>query len=97
MTKDMDNIYTKPTKTHDYLAYCKLPLEFNLPASKKALTRAALLDALTMLIAVVNIPIVSSFICNHPIMMLAMITFLAIASVQVREPIVSFNCRATAS
>ena len=91
MTKDLDDEYTKPQKTHDYLAYCRLPLKFNLPASKRALARAAFFDSLTIFIAVINIPIISSFICNHPIMMLAMITFLAIASVQVREPIVSFK------
>lgn len=83
--------YLKQKKIHDYLNYFKIPINFHLQASKVALARIAFFDALALILAVVDIPCVSSFMCYHPVLVLLMVSLLAVASVIVREPIFSIG------
>jgi hypothetical protein len=94
------NILIKYALTEDYEReksnllfqnYFKLPIQINTKRAVKALARTSATAFFCILIAVLPIPIISAVIVSHQILIILSVVLLALASVQIKEPIMSLK------
>lgn len=83
--------FERKKRTYEFLNYYRLPISFESPGSLKALARCAFFSTFVLLIAVLQVPELSNFICIYLLPVMLAIAFLSVASVQCYETVIKIG------